>query len=69
MANRVWTTGHVVIEKPIRDALGIKPGWLTTQRLVNGHVEVHFYPPEYKDMLSDMLPPSASDGSSDEDSR
>jgi hypothetical protein len=69
VANRVWTTGHVVIEKPIRDAFGIDPGWLTTQRIVNGHVEVHFHPPEHEEVLPGELPPSESEQRSDEDPR
>ena len=42
MANRVGTKGQLVIEKDIRDQLGIQPGWTAVQRIVDGHVEIHF---------------------------
>ena len=57
MANVVGPKGQVVIEKEIRDQLGIKPGWLALQLLVDGHVEIHFVPPEHNESLKGSLAP------------
>ena len=45
MANKVGARGQVTIKKSIRDSLGVEKGWTVLQRLVNGHVELHFVPP------------------------
>jgi len=55
MATRVGPKGQVVIEKSIRDQLGIRPGWRAVQRLVDDHVEVRFLPPEHTRSLAAML--------------
>ncbi len=55
MATVVGPKGQIVITKEIRDRLGVKPGWLTLQRLVNDHVEVYFVPPEHTDSLKGYL--------------
>jgi bifunctional DNA-binding transcriptional regulator/antitoxin component of YhaV-PrlF toxin-antitoxin module len=47
MANLVGEKGQVVIEKQIREALGVRPGFLSVQTLVKDHVEIRFYPPEH----------------------
>ena len=57
MANRVGTKGQVVIEKEIRDELGIEPGWQALQLLVDGHVEMYFIPPPHNDSLFGILAP------------
>ena len=36
----VGKEGQVVIAKPIRDSLGLAPGWISIQRLVDDHVEL-----------------------------
>lgn len=41
-AQVVGTKGQVVVEKAIRDQLGVKPGWQVMQRLVDGHVGLYF---------------------------
>jgi bifunctional DNA-binding transcriptional regulator/antitoxin component of YhaV-PrlF toxin-antitoxin module len=46
MLHRVWKTGHVVIAKEIRDQLGIKPGWIAVQRVVDDRLEISLMPPE-----------------------
>lgn len=53
--HRVGPKGQVVIAKEIRDELGIKPGWLALQRVVDGHVEVQFLPPEHDRSLKGSL--------------
>lgn len=55
MANVVGTKGQVVIAKEIRDKLGVEPGWLALQRLVDDHVEVYFVPPEHRRSLKGSL--------------
>lgn len=45
MTTKVGPKGQVVIEKRIRDRLGIEPGWRTLQHVVNDHVEIYFSPP------------------------
>ena len=62
MANVVGPKGQVVIEKEIRDQLGIKPGWLALQLLVDGHVEIHFVPPEHNRSLKGILRPYLDPG-------
>ena len=55
MATIVGPKGQIVITKEIRDRLGVKPGWLTVQRVVDDHVEVYFVPPEHSDSLKGCL--------------
>ena len=55
MATVVGPKGQIVIVKEIRDRLGVKPGWITLQRLVDDHVEVHFVPPEHRESLKGSL--------------
>ena len=57
MANVVGTKGQVVINKEIRQKLGIEPGWLALQRIVDGHVEISFLPPEHNRSLKGILAP------------
>jgi len=53
---RVGPKGQVVISKEIRDRLGIGPGWLALQRLVDDHVELFFVPPSDKCWAGSLLP-------------
>jgi bifunctional DNA-binding transcriptional regulator/antitoxin component of YhaV-PrlF toxin-antitoxin module len=55
MGNLVGEKGQVVIQKPLRDALGVQPGFVTVQTLVNDHVEIRFYPPEHTRSLRGAL--------------
>lgn len=55
MPTRVGQKGQVVIEKAIRDALGVQPGSIAVQRQVGDHVELRFYPPEHERSLAGML--------------
>lgn len=47
--------GQIVISKDIRDRLGVKSGWIALQRLIGGHIEVYFIPPEHKESLKASL--------------
>jgi AbrB family looped-hinge helix DNA binding protein len=55
MAYTVGEKGQVVIEKGIREALGIEPGSLAVQTLVEDHVEMRFFPPEHERSLKGVL--------------
>ncbi len=57
MGNKVDTKGRIVIEKGIRDVLGVDAGWETIQELVDGHLEVHFVPPTHNRSLAGSLAP------------
>ena len=45
MSRRVGPKGQVVIDKEIRDQLGVQPGSIAIQKLVGDHVEIRFAPP------------------------
>jgi AbrB family looped-hinge helix DNA binding protein len=55
MANVVGQKGQVVIEKEIRDKLGVKPGWIALQMIKDNHVEIYFVPPEHNRSLMGSL--------------
>lgn len=55
MANTVGVKGQVVIEKPIREALGVEPGFISIQTLVGDHVEIRFHPAEHRRSLRGIL--------------
>ena len=42
MPTKVGTKGQVVIEQAIREELGIKPGMLAIQQVVDGSVQIAF---------------------------
>jgi AbrB family looped-hinge helix DNA binding protein len=51
----VGEKGQIVIEKPIRDALGIQPGSIAVQSLREDHIEIRFYPAEHSRSLRGVL--------------
>lgn len=55
MTGSVGTQGQVVIDEAIRAALGIAPGWIAVQRLVDNHVEIRFLPPDHGESLKGSL--------------
>lgn len=59
MRHIVGAKGQVVIEKEIRDRLGIEPGWTTVQHIVDDHVEIYFVPPRHSRSLASILAPYA----------
>ena len=65
MATIVGTKGQVVIDKAIRDQLGIAPGWRAYQTLDEGHVKIYFRPPPHNrsllGVLREHIPPEAAE--------
>jgi bifunctional DNA-binding transcriptional regulator/antitoxin component of YhaV-PrlF toxin-antitoxin module len=57
MAHVVGPKGQVVIEKEIRDKLGVEQGWQAVQLLVDNHVRIYFIPPEHNRSLRGILKP------------
>jgi bifunctional DNA-binding transcriptional regulator/antitoxin component of YhaV-PrlF toxin-antitoxin module len=55
MPNVVGIKGQVVISKEIRDRLGVKPGWVSMQKTVEDHLEMHFYDPAGAQSLKGSL--------------
>jgi bifunctional DNA-binding transcriptional regulator/antitoxin component of YhaV-PrlF toxin-antitoxin module len=51
----VGPKGQIVIAKDIRERLGVEPGWIALQVLVDDRVEVFFVPPEHKLSLRGSL--------------
>lgn len=57
MANKVGPKGQVVIDKAIRDRLGVQCGWQTVQMVVDDHVELRFIPPWHNRSLRGAAKP------------
>lgn len=55
MPTTVGTKGQVVIEKGIRDRLGVRPGAIAVQALVGDRVEIRFVPPAHSRSLFGAL--------------
>jgi len=55
MSTKVGTKGQVVIEKGLRERLGIEPGHFAVQRIIGDHVEIRFHPPEHDRSLRGAL--------------
>jgi AbrB family looped-hinge helix DNA binding protein len=57
MVRKVGSKGQVVIEKALRDRLGIGPGWMVFQTVVGDRLELRFFPPEHNRSLRGILAP------------
>ena len=55
MTCKVGDKGEIVIEKELREQLGIRPGWIASQRLVDNRIEIQFIPPEHDKSLKGSL--------------
>jgi bifunctional DNA-binding transcriptional regulator/antitoxin component of YhaV-PrlF toxin-antitoxin module len=55
MEYKVGTKGQIVIDKQIREKLGVEPGWIALQILVGERVEIAFVPPEHNESLHGSL--------------
>ena len=52
MANMIGQRGQVVIDKLLRDQLGIGPGWQALQEVEEGRLVMRFVPPLHSDSLA-----------------
>ena len=67
MPTVVGPKGQVVIEKNIRERLGIKPGAIAVQSVVGERVEIRFIPPAHAESLFGVLAPYVRGRMKDED--
>lgn len=51
----VGAKGQIVIDKSLRDRLGVGPGWQTSQSVEDGQLIVKFLPPTHRDSLAGCL--------------
>jgi AbrB family looped-hinge helix DNA binding protein len=64
---KVGPKGQVVISKEIREELGIVPGSVAIQRVVDGKVEITFLRPKHRRSLYGVLAPYTTVNLPDED--
>lgn len=55
MSTPVGVNGQIILEKEIRDALGVEPGWRAIQRLDGDRVVIEFRPPKHRRSLAGVL--------------
>ena len=67
MTCTVGDQGEIVIEKELRDQLGIRPGWIALQRLVDNRIEIQFTPPAHDKSLKGSLAEYATEDNAFED--
>lgn len=51
----VGAKGQIVIDKLLRDRLGVGPGWRAEQSVQDGRLVVDFVPPIHRDSLAGCL--------------
>ena len=62
MPTLVGSKGQVVIEREIRNRLGIRPGAVAIQTIVGDRVEIRFVPPAHSESLFGVLSSHLSRG-------
>ena len=67
MTCKVGDKGEIVIEKELREQLGIRPGWIAMQRLVDNRIEIQFIPPEHDKSLKGNLAEYANEDNAFDD--
>ena len=67
MTCKVGDKGEIVIEKELREQLGIGPGWIASQRLVDNRIEIQFIPPEHDKSLKGSLAEYANEDNAFDD--
>lgn len=51
MSSRVNERGQITIDRAVRRQLGVQPGMVAHQRIVNGHLEIVFLPTPHRESL------------------
>ena len=67
MTCKVGDKGEIVIEKELREQLGIGPGWIASQRLVDNRIEIQFIPPKHDKSLKGNLAEYANEDNAFDD--
>ena len=57
MATQVSSRGQITIDRAARRALGVTPGMVAVQVVVDGHLEVYFIPGPHRRSLFGVLSP------------
>lgn len=57
MASQVSTRGQITIDRAVRKELGVEPGLVAVQVVVEDHLEVYFVPAPHRRSLFASLPP------------
>jgi AbrB family looped-hinge helix DNA binding protein len=57
LGHKVGTKGQIVIEKAIREELGIQPWSVAVQRVVDGRLEISFKPARHRRSLAGAARP------------
>lgn len=69
MATRVGAKGQVVIDQPIREQLGVMPGMLAVQTVVDDSVVIRFFPAAHEHSLAGALRPHVKHWPRDDEER
>jgi hypothetical protein len=65
--NRVRSDGSILIERAVRDRLGVRPGREAVQTLRDGYLEIRFLPPAEAGASAGILGPCDAEWLRDED--
>jgi bifunctional DNA-binding transcriptional regulator/antitoxin component of YhaV-PrlF toxin-antitoxin module len=55
MTSQVSSRGQITIDRKVRAQLGVEPGMVAYQRVVNGHLEIVFLPALHRRSLFGVL--------------
>ena len=55
MDNKVGNKGQIVLDRKIRQKLGVEPGWRVQQTWVEDHIEIRLLPPDHNRSLAGAL--------------
>ena len=62
---KVGSDYQTVIDREVREELGVRPGWVAVQAVVGDCLEVRFLPPEHDRSLAGSLKEYAREGGPD----
>ncbi|HEY7063752.1 MAG TPA: hypothetical protein VII06_19895 [Chloroflexota bacterium] len=60
MASRVNARGQITLDRAVCEALGVEPGIIAVQMLIDGHLEIYFAPVPHERSLFGVLAPQDS---------